>query len=135
MAKKSIILSKKHGANPTILHCEICGKEYGVGLLGKLKGDKQAPMHSVHGVCTDCQTVINNKGIIFIEVKDGSGGDTPEKTGRIMGLTKEWKEANHFDMSVAYMEHKIFDQWFGPYLMAQENAQKIKSIKCPRGIR
>ena len=36
MGKKSnkITLSPKHGVNPTILHCFICGKETGWALLG-----------------------------------------------------------------------------------------------------
>lgn len=43
MAKDSIKLSPKHGVNPSILHCICCGKDYGIAMLGKLKGDKEAP--------------------------------------------------------------------------------------------
>lgn len=41
---KGIRVSEKHGVNPSITICPICGKETGIALLGKLKGDKEAPM-------------------------------------------------------------------------------------------
>lgn len=40
---KNIILSEKHEVNPSITVCPICGKEIGIALLGKLKGDEEAP--------------------------------------------------------------------------------------------
>ena len=40
MSKHSITLSPKHGLNPSITHCECCGKEIGLALFGKMKGDK-----------------------------------------------------------------------------------------------
>ena len=45
MSKKegSILLSPKHGANPSVARCICCGKDYGVALLGKLKNDEEAP--------------------------------------------------------------------------------------------
>ena len=39
----SIRLSEKHGLNPTLGVCFFCGEETGeIGLLGKLKGDREA---------------------------------------------------------------------------------------------
>ena len=55
----SIILSPKHGVNPSVLHCECCGKEYGVVMLGKLKGDKETPRDMYHGLCSDCKGVVD----------------------------------------------------------------------------
>lgn len=40
---KDIRVSEKHGVNPSITICPICGKETGIVLLGKLKGDEEAP--------------------------------------------------------------------------------------------
>lgn len=40
---KGIRVSEKHGVNPSITICPICGKETSIALLGKLKGDKEAP--------------------------------------------------------------------------------------------
>lgn len=53
MAKDSIKLSPKHGVNPSILHCICCGKDYGIAMLGKLKGDKEAPKDLYQGLCKD----------------------------------------------------------------------------------
>ena len=41
---KSITLSHKHGVNPSVTHCECCGKEIGLALVGRLKGDEKAPL-------------------------------------------------------------------------------------------
>lgn len=38
---ENIRLSEKHGVNPSITICPICGKETDIALLGKLKGDKK----------------------------------------------------------------------------------------------
>ena len=40
---KSLRLSEKHGVNPSMLVCPICFADKGVALLGRLKGDKEAP--------------------------------------------------------------------------------------------
>ena len=37
--KKDITLSKKHGLNPSMVICPICGKEESVAILGYIKGD------------------------------------------------------------------------------------------------
>ena len=49
--KDTIELSPKHGVNPSILHCECCGKDYGLALLCKLKGDVEAPKDVMQGFC------------------------------------------------------------------------------------
>lgn len=53
----SIKLSPKYGVNPSVLHCFVCGKEIGLVLLGKLKGDTKAP-HDIRNpnyICDDCK--------------------------------------------------------------------------------
>ena len=60
-----ITLSKEFGLNPSVAHCECCGKEYGVALLGtnckdpKTGKTVQAPKDILHGFCNDCQAVID----------------------------------------------------------------------------
>lgn len=54
----SIRLSEKHGLNPTLGVCFFCGEETGeIGLLGRLKGDKEAPRKAVlnYDPCKKCQ--------------------------------------------------------------------------------
>lgn len=52
----SIKLSKKHGVNPTLLICPICKKDVGIGLLGRLKGDAEAPRQMYGELCDDCKS-------------------------------------------------------------------------------
>lgn len=111
--KDSITLSPKHGVNPSVLHCICCGKDYGVALLGKMEGDKEAPRDITQGLCDQCQGVIDKGGCMFIEVRDGETGDNPYRTGRIIGVSKDFKERNGIKDPISYMEHKIFQKFFG----------------------
>ena len=111
--KNSIKLSSKHGVNPSILHCACCGKEYGVAMFGKLKGDAEAPKDVYQGLCADCEAVVKQGGAMIIEVRDGETGDNPYRTGRIVGVSKEFKERSHIDSSFAYMPQSVFSKIFG----------------------
>lgn len=54
----SIRISEKHGVNPTIPVCFWCGKEKNeIALLGKLKGDIEAPKNCVldYEPCDECK--------------------------------------------------------------------------------
>lgn len=113
MTKNSIKLSPKHGVNPSILHCVCCGKDYGIAMLGKLKNDEEAPRDIQQGLCNDCKGVIDKGGVMFIEVKDGETGSNPYRTGRIIGVSKEFKERNKIQHPIGYMEHSLFEQLFG----------------------
>lgn len=87
-----IRLSKKHGVNPSVDHCFICGKEYGIVLFGKLKGDVEAPMSTcTGGICDECEKVRAAGAIFLIEMDEKKTVDMkyPQKTGRIVGLRRE----------------------------------------------
>lgn len=111
MKEKGITLSPKHGVNPSLLRCICCGKDYGVAMLGKLKGDAEAPKELFQGLCDDCQGVVDKGGALFIEVKDGESGN--ERTGRIVGVSKEFKEGNNIENPISYMEQSTFSKVFG----------------------
>lgn len=117
MSKKdSITISPKYGVNPSILHCECCGKEYRVAMLGKLKGDKEAPKDMYHGLCSDCKGVVDQGGVLIIEVLDGEqtvNNPNPHRTGRIVGVSKEFKKRNNIETPMVYMEKKSFTEVFG----------------------
>lgn len=113
MDTDSIILSPKHGVNPSVLHCICCGKDYGVALLGKLKDDKEAPRDIYQGLCHECRAVVDDGGVLIIEVKDGESGTNPYRTGRFIGVSKDFKERNHIENSIVYMEQSIFSKVFG----------------------
>ena len=113
----SIRLSPKHGVNPSIMVCPICGKETGVALLGRLKGDTEAPRHIPDRIpCPECRKVLDQGGHFIIEVRDGERGDNPYRTGRLVGITHEAAERLFTCRpvpSVAYMEHTTFEALFG----------------------
>ena len=116
MSKDSITLSPKHGVNPSILHCMCCGKEYGVAMLGKLKGDVEAPKDIMDGFCEDCQRVIDQGGVMIVEVADGESKHNPKnpyRTGRIVGCSKQYKERNNITTPMVYMEQSMFQAIFG----------------------
>lgn len=115
-SKESIILSPKHGVNPSILHCQCCGKEYGIGLAGRLEGDAEAPKDVMYGFCDDCQKVVDQGGVMIVEVADGEGEKNPSnpyRTGRIVGCSKQYKERNNITTPMIYMEQSMFQAIFG----------------------
>lgn len=52
---KNIKLSPKHGVNPSMMQCACCGKDMGIALFGRLKGDAEAPKYIKNDLCEDCQ--------------------------------------------------------------------------------
>ena len=118
MKKNSITLSPKHGVNPSITHCECCGKELGLALLGKLKGDEEAPKDIYMGLCGECQKVVDEDGLMIIEVRDGEKSPNPYRTGRLVGITKEAKERMFKDTTsnICYMEESMFNPLFGEFV-------------------
>ena len=119
-----IILSPKHGVNPSITHCECCGKEIGIALLGKLKNDAEAPRDIYMGLCDECQKVIDQDGLMIIEVRDGETGNNPYRTGRIIGVSKDFKERYNIKSYIMYMEQSAFSRLFDNYLNNKENEDK-----------
>lgn len=113
--KDSIKLSPEHGVNPSILHCFICGKETGLALLGKLKGDAEAPkdISNPNELCDDCKKALE-KGKFILEVKDGTDQQNPERTGRYVCIKKE--ALPDITSPICYMEHKVFSKLFSEFM-------------------
>lgn len=93
---KSITVSPKHGVNPSIDHCFWCGKEIGLALFGKLKGDAEAPRdtYTSYEPCDECKAHMA-QGITFMEASPTPPvPNTPPMgnaypTGRFVVLTEE----------------------------------------------
>lgn len=70
--EEGIVLSEKHGVNPSITICLLCGKDIGIALFGKLKNDEEAPKKCCIGeLCDDCKKDLEKyKEIIFLEIDD-----------------------------------------------------------------
>lgn len=63
---KGITLSKKHGLNPSIAVCPICGKAESIALFGHIKGDKEAPRYIPGDICDECKArVADNKCFVI----------------------------------------------------------------------
>lgn len=120
MKEKRIILSQKHGVNPSVTRCICCGKDYGVALLGKLNGDEEAPREIYQGLCNEYQAVVDQGGVLIIEVRDGEQGKSnPFRTGRVIGCSKEFKERNCIESSLIYMEQIMFSNIFSESFVTQ----------------
>ena len=72
----SIRLSEKHGVNPTMCKCFFCGEVKHIALMGKLKGDVEAPMSCVmdYEPCEKCEEAMS-QGVTLIEVSDVQPSD------------------------------------------------------------
>jgi hypothetical protein len=97
----SIRLSPKHGVNPMVTHCFYCNEATGVALLGKLKGDVEAPRAGVldHEPCDTCAGYME-QGVILISVREGEPVDNPYRTGGWAVVTVEAVE-RWFDADTA----------------------------------
>ncbi len=118
---KGIRISKKHGVNPSVTHCECCGKEIGLALFGQLKGDVEAPRDVYMGLCDQCQGVIDQGGVMIIEVRDGESGQNPYRTGRLVGCSQQFKERMGITSPIVYMEQTMFSDMFNEHLNNQPN--------------
>jgi CRISPR/Cas system-associated protein Cas10 (large subunit of type III CRISPR-Cas system) len=112
----SIRLSPKHGVNPGIDQCPICGNDVGIVLFGLLPNDKEAPHKSVitNTVCQQCNEHMKI-GIIAIEADTSLTTDrrNPYRTGRIFVLkesaikkliTNEELQESILEKRVTYIE-------------------------------
>lgn len=111
-------LSEKHGVNPCIPKCFICGEQKNeIAFLGKLKGDIAAPITAVinYDPCDKCASVMK-KGITFMECNKETG-----PTGRIVVLKEEavrnMLSGNALEEAlkrrVAHMEPEVYQKVFG----------------------
>ena len=79
-----VILSPRHGVNPSVECCFYCGKDRGVALLGRLPGDQEAPRRIVidREPCDECKGYME-KGVILISVDEKLSDDktNPWRTG------------------------------------------------------
>lgn len=75
-----ITISPKHGVNPSVLVCTLCGKDIAVVLFGKLKGDEQAPRTHCNGsICDDCMNRLEgNKHRVFIDLPNKRWMELPD---------------------------------------------------------
>lgn len=77
-----MVVSKKHGLNPSMDICFFCGEAKGIALFGKMKGDAKAP-HNVllnYEPCDKCKELMA-QGTTLIEVVTEDNGNMQIQEG------------------------------------------------------
>lgn len=129
---RSIRLSEKHGVNPSLINCFFCGESKGIALMGKLKGDAEAPRSCVmdYEPCDKCKAMFD-QGVLLIGVtttqpSDGrppltaQGGESVYPTGvhavittdaasRLFNIQREWKCGDKL-----FIDHEMLVQMTTP---------------------
>lgn len=109
---KGIRLSKEHGVNPSILVCPVCGKETGeIALLGKLKGDKKAPMYMYgNNPCDECKKKFNEGYVALVEAIQKP--EEVERTGRMAFVRRSCLNPEVIDekCNMAYCDKETMDK-------------------------
>lgn len=87
---RGIRLSPKHGVNPSVTKCFVCGEDDGLALFGRLPKDQEAPRTVClnKDPCPKCHEWMA-KGCILISVRVGESGDNPYRTGGWVVLKDE----------------------------------------------
>jgi hypothetical protein len=96
MKNGGIKLSPQHGVNPMLVTCFWCGKEEGsLALLGRLKGDAEAPRHGAvdYEPCAACKEQWD-AGIALVEMVPADGQhpelvDGMRPTGRYLVVKED----------------------------------------------
>lgn len=133
MKKGSIQVSEKHGLNPSMCLCPICKKEIGVAILGKLKGDIEAPKYIVgRKLCDECKKQVDNGKMFFIEVFTSFTGEIIGHTGRVVSMSKEDAKQLLKDDEIAigyiYVKQNDFEHLFNNIINSQKDDRNSKAI-------
>ena len=109
-----IILSPKHGLNPSMLVCPICGEPTRVALLGRINdktrhADIEAPRYMVgQDPCGACQKLLDEGNKFLLEVEDMAIRGEHKRTGRYMVLRPQ--ALPDWPHQIAYCGHKLYEQ-------------------------
>lgn len=109
MSKKNFItLSEKHGVNPSMTICFYCGETTGIALLGKLKGDEEAPKYICNSIepCDKCKEKYKDYVLV---VEKPSPEENP--TGRWFAIKKEAMAQDYRRFPIVFMLSTEFDQF------------------------
>lgn len=106
----SIRLSEKHGINPSLDCCIICGEAKGVAILGRIKDDKEAPHKMVTSLepCDACKEKYLKNGVMLVR----------DKTHALMVIKEEafkriFKDHKIPAQRIAVLEGALFDHIMG----------------------
>jgi len=144
---KGIILSEKHGVNPSILkyRCPVCGKDFdgGIALFGRMKNDEEAPRSTQAGmeICSECKEQIGKGFICLVGIDPDKSKTEPDgyiknenahRTGKTIWIRKDvW--SNMINKNVDKWEMMFVDPAIVDKLevMAKELEDKKEPAKDP----
>lgn len=91
MSKGNITISPKHGVNPSMVCCPVCGEPVSIALMGKIKDDKEAPRKIIGTeLCEKCIDSCGDDKIFILGVN--------KDTGAIMGYVKVHRTSLNVDV-------------------------------------
>lgn len=113
----NVTLSPKHGVNPSMVKCVVCGKEAGILLNGKLKGDVEAPKYVITGdLCDDCKTKVDEGYAFIIECRSAKGLE--DRTDRYVVIKKEALQGDTSNVNLMLKDE--FEEVFADVIKANE---------------
>lgn len=113
----NVTLSPKHGVNPSMIKCVVCGKEAGILLNGKLKGDVEAPKYVITGdFCDECKAKIDEGYAFIIECRSAKGLE--DRTGKYVVIKKEALQGDIADVNLMLKDK--FEEVFTDIIKANE---------------
>lgn len=101
---KNIKISPKYGVNPSITVCPVCKKETGIALMGKMKGDVEAPKFTTGSLCDEC-----SKTYVPIYEADPSKKKN-NLTGRVVYVKRENVSETYRNREALFMPLSDFQQ-------------------------
>lgn len=111
---RGITLSPKHGLNPSLLVCPLCGEETnGLALLGRINNktrhaDIEAPKYITDNKpCEKCQKLLDEGCKFLLECDDGSQ-NKPSRTGRYMVLKPT--AMPNWPHQISFCEHTVYEK-------------------------
>lgn len=113
----SIKLSPKHGVNPSMVKCVVCGKDAGILLNGKLKDDAEAPRYVITGeLCDECKAKVDKGYAFIIECRSAKGLE--DRTGRYVTIKKEALQGDASNVNLMLKDE--FEKVFADVIKANE---------------
>lgn len=112
MKKDEILLSKKYGVNPSMTVCFYCGEVTGIALMGKLKGDVEAPRECCLSVepCDKCKEKYKDYCLILEKESRDSN-----PTGRWFAIKKQAVSSVYRDFPILFTDSESFNSMLKSY--------------------
>ena len=104
----SLRLSKKHGLNPSLLVCPLCGNDVGIALLGA-NGGKKAPYRMTSmDLCDNCKQKVEEGNTFILSAKQTPNGIKP--TGAYMLVPNDCLNVPIPPKGICFMEESEFNK-------------------------